>query len=165
MLQYDKRRENNMKRFLIVLSIIILSTNFNFTMAATQAPIKPVVQSAVTAPVETAAVKVNSLDLVKNPNKYLNKNIIMDCKFDKFSTLGLDYKPAMKSSEDFISFLIKRDDTINDIPLSELKIFLDKKTAEKHINLKSGDGITVTGKVFSAALGDPWVEVTKLEKK
>jgi len=42
---------------------------------------------------------------------------------------------------------------------------LDKKTAEKFINLKSGDNITVTGKVFSAALGDPWVEVTNLEKK
>ena len=37
-------------------------------------------------------------------------------RFDKFSTLGLDYKPAFKSSEEYISFLIKRDDTTFDIP-------------------------------------------------
>ena len=158
-----------MKRFLIVLSIMILGLNFNYVNAATKAPVKPAAQPAaqpvVTKPVESETLKVNSLDLVKNPTKFLNKNIMMNCKFDKFSTLGLDYKPAMKSSEDFISFLIKRDDTINDIPLSELKMFLDKKTAEKFINLKSGDDIIVTGTVFSTALGDPWVNVTKLEKK
>ena len=165
-----------MKRFLIALLIIFLGFNCNYANAATKAPAKPAkpavqqavqpaAQPAVTKPEETVAVKINSLDLVKNPSKFLDKNIIMHCKFDKFSTLGLDYKPALKSSEDFISFLIKREDTINDIPLSELKMFLDKKTAEKFINLKSGDDIIVTGTVFSTALGDPWVNVTKLEKK
>ena len=157
-----------MKRFIILLSVILLGANFNCINAAAPvaapATVKPV-QTVATKPDTNAVVKVNSLELVKFPNRYLEKNIIMNCRFDKFSTLGLDYKPAMKSSEDFISFLIKRDDTLNDIPLSELKIFLDKKTAEKFINLKSGDDITVTGKVFSTALGDPWVEVTKLEKK
>jgi len=157
-----------MKRFIILLSVILLGANFNYAAAPAPAPEKAPVkqeQAVATKPAEGGVIKVNSLDLVKNPDKYINKNIVMNCKFDKFSTLGLDYKPAHKSSEDFISFLIKRDDTINDIPLSELKIFLDKKTAEKFINLKSGDNITVTGKVFSAALGDPWVEVTNLEKK
>jgi len=158
-----------MKRFIILLLILFLGANFNCVNAAApvatpeKAPAKQE-QPAVAKTDNNAVIKVNSLDLVKFPNRYLDKNITMNCRFDKFSTLGLDYKPAHKSSEDFISFLIKRDDTLNDIPLSELKIFLDKKTAEKFINLKSGDDITVTGKVFSAALGDPWVEVTKLEK-
>ena len=159
-----------MKRFIILLAVILLGTNFNCVNAAApvatkeKAPVKQE-QAAVTKPDNNAVVKVNSLELVRTPNRYLEKNIVMNCRFDKFSTLGLDYKPAHKSSEDFISFLIKRDDTLSDIPLSELKIFLDKKTAEKFINLKSGDEITVTGRVFSTALGDPWVEVTKLEKK
>ncbi|MBQ6516088.1 hypothetical protein IJI31_02800 [bacterium] len=158
-----------MKRFIILLSIIFLGSNFNCINAAApvatpeKAPVKQE-QKVVTKPADNEVIKVNSLELVKFPNRYLDKNITMNCRFDKFSTLGLDYKPTHKSSEDFISFLIKRDDTLNDIPLSELKIFLDKKTAEKFINLKSGDDITVTGKVFSTALGDPWVEVTKLEK-
>lgn len=158
-----------MKRFIILLSVILLGANFNCINAAApvatpaKEPVKQE-QTAITLP-DNAVVKVNSLDLVKFPNRYYEKNIVMNCRFDKFSTLGLDYKPAMKSSEEFISFLIKRDDTLGDVPLSELKIFLDKKTAEKFINLKSGDDITITGKVFSTALGDPWVEVTKLEKK
>ena len=35
----------------------------------------------------------------------INKNIKISGKFDKFSTLGLDYEPAMKSSEKYIGFL------------------------------------------------------------
>ena len=86
----------------------------------------------------------------------------MEAKFDKFSTLGLDYKPAFKSSEDYISFLIKRDDTQYDIPLSEMKLFLKRSEAEKHIDLKTNDEISIIGKVFSDALGDAWIEVEKL---
>ena len=87
---------------------------------------------------------------------------ITKAKFDKFSTLGLDYKPAMRSSENYISFLIQRPDvTDHNIPLSELKIFLNRTEAEKHIDLNSGDVIEFTGKVFSNALGDPWMDVDK----
>ena len=118
----------------------------------------------------TAAVKtqqaaatystVNPLDVVARPNFYLNKNIKIKAKFDKFSTLGLDYKPAMRSSEKYISFLIQRPDVCDhNIPLSELKIFIDRTVAEKHIDLNSGDEIEFTGKVFSTALGDPWMDV------
>lgn len=104
---------------------------------------------------------VNPLDLVTRPNFYLNKNVRIKAKFDKFSTLGLDYKPAMKSSEKYISFLIQRPDiTDHNIPLSELKLFLDRTEAEKYIELNSGDVVEFSGKVFSTALGDPWVEVT-----
>ena len=65
-------------------------------------------------------------------------------------------------SEDYISFLIQRPDiTDHNIPLSELKIFLNRDEAEKHIELDAGDEIEVCGKVFSNALGDVWMDAEK----
>lgn len=122
------------------------------------------VNTAATAQTHQAAsyLTVSPLDVVARPNFYLNKNIKIKAKFDKFSTLGLDYKPAMRSSEKYISFLIQRPDVLDhNIPLSELKIFIDRTVAEKHIDLNSGDEIEFTGKVFSTALGDPWMDVDK----
>lgn len=113
-------------------------------------------------PMQTSSVsyvEVNPLDVVNRPSFYLNKNIKIKAKFDKFSTLGLDYKPAMRSSEDYISFLIQRPDvTDHNIPLSELKIFLKRDEAEKHIDLDSGDEIEFGGRVFSNALTDAWMD-------
>ena len=107
-------------------------------------------------------VTVNPLELVARPNFYLNKNVKIRAKFDKFATLGLDYKPAMRSSEKYISFLIQRPDVYDhNIPLSELKIFLNRTEAEKHIDLNSGDIVEFEGRVFSTALGDPWMDVDK----
>lgn len=107
-------------------------------------------------------ISVNPLDVVNAPDRYLNKQIKIKAKFDKFATLGLDYPPAMKSSEKFISFLIQRPDVLDhNIPLSEMKIFMNRTEAEKHIDLNSGDIIEFCGKVFSTALGDPWIEVSK----
>ena len=74
----------------------------------------------------------------------------------------MDYKPAFKSSEEYISFLIKRDDTTYDIPLSEMKLFIKREEAEKHIDLKTNDEIQIIGTVFSDALGDTWIDVSKL---
>ena len=105
---------------------------------------------------------VSSLDIVKCPANYLNKTVKMKAKFDKFSTLGLDYSVAYRSKDDYISFLIKRDDTKYDIPLSEMKLFITRKEAEKHIDLKLNDEIEIVGKVFSDALGDAWIDVTSL---
>ena len=88
-----------------------------------------------------------------------NKNVKIKARFDKFSTLGLDYKPAMKSSEDYISFLIQRPDVLDhNVPLSELKIFIKRTEAEKHIDLDAGDIVEFSGKVFSNALGDVWMD-------
>ena len=106
---------------------------------------------------------VKPLTVVNSPSTYLNKVIIMDAKFDKFSTLGLDYKPAMKSSDNYISFLIKRDDTDYNIPLSEMKLFLKRDVAEKFIDLKTNDEIQIKGTVFSNALGDAWIDVSELK--
>ena len=108
-------------------------------------------------------VSATPLSVVAAPQKYLNKTITMKATFDKFSTLGLDYKKAMRSSADYIGFLVQRDDvTDHNVPLSEMKLFIKRDYAEKFIELDSGDKIQITGKVFSNALGDPWVDVSKI---
>ena len=112
--------------------------------------------------VQTTESTVRPLSVVNSPRTYLNKKITMNAKFDKFSTLGLDYKPALRASDNYISFLIKRDDTTYDIPLSEMKLFLKRELAEKNINLKTNDKIKITGTVFSDALGDAWVDVENI---
>jgi len=105
---------------------------------------------------------VSSLDIVNSPHTYLNKKVVIKGKFDKFTTLGLDYKTALRSSEKYISFLIKRDDSTHDIPLSEMKLFLKRELAEKYIDLKTNDEISINGTVFSDALGDAWVDVEQI---
>ena len=105
---------------------------------------------------------VKPLDLVDNPDVYLNKKVRVTAVFDKFSILGLDYKPAMRSSEKYITFLVQRPNVSNDIPLSELKNFLSREMAEKFIELNNGETIEYTGTVFSTALGDVWVDVDSL---
>lgn len=103
---------------------------------------------------------VSPLDLVSNPSAYMGKKVKFQAKFDKFSTLGLDYQPAMRSSENYITILIQRPDVSDhDVPLGELKIFMDRKAAEKHIDLNSGDEVEIAGTIFSKALGDAWLNV------
>lgn len=148
------------KRNIISLTLAIALT-IGITVNNVNTNAAPV--AVMNAPVQQQAVQyttVNALDVVANPYKYLKKNIRIKAKFDKFSTLGLDYAPAMRSSEKYISFLIQRPDITNhNIPLSELKIFLDKDIAEKNIDLDAGDEVEFTGRVFSVALGDPWMDV------
>lgn len=115
-------------------------------------------------PAPVTIIEVKPLDVVASPTKYLHKKIRVKAQFDKFSTLGLDYKPAYKSSEDYITFLIKRDDVVNYVvPLSEMKNFLPRSLAEKYIDLKPGDEIEYVGTVFSDALSDTWVDVESFE--
>jgi len=119
-------------------------------------------------PVKAADVpnykQVNALELVNNPQTYLNQKVKIKATFDKFSTLGLDYKPAMRESKNYISFLIKRPDVTNgNIPLSELKLIIKREKAEKLIDLESGDKIEFTGNVFSSALSDPWIDVENVK--
>ena len=106
----------------------------------------------------------NPLSIVNKPNAYLNKHVTVSARFNKFTALGLDYKPAMRSSETYISFLIFRPDTDKNIPLSELKLFITRKSAEKLIDLKEGDLIKFSGTVFSTALGDAWLDVDSITK-
>lgn len=114
---------------------------------------------------QTAAIiNTTSLNIVQNPAKYLNKTVKMQATFDKFSTLGLDYSKAKRESTKYISILIQRDDVVDhNIPLSEMKLFIKKEMAEKHIDLDAGDKIELTAKEFSTALGDPWLDVEELK--
>lgn len=152
-----------MKNLKIITLALLISIGSGLTInkVCSQTPTPTIVRAVVPqqqAPIEY--VSVNPLDVVANPYRYLRRNIKIKAKFDKFSTLGLDYSPAMRSSEKYISFLIQRPDISNhDIPLSELKIFLKKEVAEKNIDLDAGDEIEFTGKIFSTALGDPWMDV------
>ncbi|MCM1265675.1 MAG: hypothetical protein NC200_05695 [Candidatus Gastranaerophilales bacterium] len=130
---------------------------------ATQTPVTKTTKPAVQHTIPLTNL-VNPIDVVKKPSSYIGKKINVSARFDKFATLGLDYKPAFRSSETYISFLIMRNDTNKNIPLSEMKLFIKRSAAEKLIELKEGDKVQFTGTVFSSALGDAWVDVEKLEK-
>ena len=155
------------KKFLFF--ILILSLSIACTSDCTQFQLTAKAESVQQNIQQSVFVSVDPLELVKAPNKYLKKNIKMKATFDKFTNLGLDYKPAFRSSQDYISFLILREDVgDNIIPLSEMKLFLTRKAAEKFIELEVGDKIQIEGTVFSSALSDTWIDVSKiivLEKK
>lgn len=147
---------------------------FRISQANTKAPVKqqpkakPAIQSTPAAqnPIQAQAKPINTtaLNIVNDPNKFLNKTVKMQATFDKFSTLGLDYSKALRKSADYIGILIQRDDVLDhNIPLSEMKLFLTKTMAEKHIDLDTGDKIEITAKVFSVALNDPWLDVVDLK--
>ena len=44
----------------------------------------------------------------------------------------------------------------------KMKIFLKRAEAEKFIDLNAGDEIEFSGKVFSTALGDAWLDVFQI---
>jgi len=155
-----------MKKLLIILSAIMLSiSGFSFAENAVleNNNVKPAITEKKPETFNYSIyTMVSPLDVVARPAFYLNKNINIRGKFDKFSTLGLDYAPAMKSSDKYITFLIQRPDVLDhNLPLSEMKCFLPREDAEKFIDLNSGDSVEFWGTVFSNALGDVWVDVKK----
>jgi hypothetical protein len=128
-------------------------------------------KSTVTpTPAETVPetfIDVTPEELVDKPQDYLNKNVKFTGKFFAFSSLALDYKPALRSSKTYLSFLILRSQS--HVPLSELKLALlipkEKDPENALISvLKDGDTIELSGKEFSTALGEPWVDVHHIKK-
>ncbi len=123
--------------------------------------------AAVTAPAaETSASyqTVSPVDLLKDPSGFLDKNVSFEGVFNNFSSLGLDYKKAMRDSKDYVSFLIRRPDvTHHTIPMSELKLIFPRKKSEDVMHLETGDKILVKGKVFSTALNEPWLDVAEIK--
>ena len=109
-------------------------------------------------------IKLTSpLLLVNAPAQYLNKSVEFTAKFNKFSSLGLDYPPAMRASQVYTGVLVERDDVkTHVIPLSELKMFIKIDKLKKFTDLASGDKVKIKGKVFSAALDDPWLDIEEL---
>ena len=116
------------KNFIIGLILIGFIGFFGNNLTTNADTKKPQVQQAKTT-VQKATL-ATPLNIVADPNKYLNKTVKMQATFDKFSTLGLDYKKALRPSSEYIGILIQRDNVVdNNIPLSEMKLFL-KRFAE-----------------------------------
>lgn len=152
--------EGKMKKNIILTIAIAL---FLGLFIQAQKPILAQAQKTTQTQTTQKAINALPLNIVASPGKYLNKTVKMQATFDKFSTLGLDYKKALRASTDYIGILIQRDDVVDhDIPLSEMKLFLKKDLAEKHIDLNTGDKIEITAKVFSTALGDPWLDISNI---
>ena len=110
---------------------------------------------------------VTTQQLVDNPNQYLHKNVKFTAPFHAYSSLALDYKPALRPSKSFLSFLILRPNS--KVPFSEIKLAMpipkDKDPKNKLLqDLKDGDTIEVAGTVFATALDEPWVDVKQLVK-
>ena len=155
-----------MKKIIISLFLSLFIANLSYGAAVQQKPAaQPQAKSTaqVSTPIQ-APINTTSLNIVAHPQYYLNKTVKIQATFDKFSTLGLDYSKAMRSSAKYIGILIQRDDVVHhNIPLSEMKLFLTKEMAEKHLDLDTGDKIELTAKVFSTALNDPWLDIVDLK--
>ena len=113
------------------------------------------------------AVSVTTEELVTKPQQYLNKDVKFTAKFSSFNSLALDYKPAFRSSRNYISFLVFRPNT--HIPFSELKLAMlipKEKDPETHMlqTLKEDDTLEVYGRVFACPLDEPWLEVIKIKR-
>ena len=103
--------------------------------------------------------------LLQEPEKYIGKKIRFRGKFSSFTTLALDYEPALRKPKDYISLCIFRPDS--KIPLSELKLAYPVKEAKENITireLEEGDLIEIFGKGFSSALDEPWVDILAIKK-
>lgn len=102
--------------------------------------------------------------LLDTPEKFIGKKIKFRGKFSSFTNLALDYDPALRKSKDYISLCIFRPDT--KIPLSELKLAYPLNEAKENTvirDVEEGDLIEFYGQVFSAALGEPWVDIDSLK--
>lgn len=118
-------------------------------------------------PVIENVVAVTTDDLVEKPHNFMGKNVKFTCSFFAFSNLALDYKPAYRSAKTHISLLVSRDK--KKVPLSELKLAMmtpKEKDPDTQLltGLKEGDTLEITGKVFSTALDDPWVDILRMKK-
>jgi hypothetical protein len=118
-------------------------------------------------PVIENVVGVTTDQLVDKPHEWMNKNIKFTADFHAFSSIALDYKPAMRASKNYLSFLVFRPNS--KIPYSELKLAMalpKDKDPENAVltGLKEGDELEITGHVFATALDEPWVDVLKLKK-
>lgn len=158
-----------MKKFIYAIVIIgLIAINFGVSLVAApdSAIAKKVTNVAATVapikPSEQSVLNVSPLSLVKNPEIYLNKTVTFSGEFVSFTSLGLDYKPAFRDGTKYIGILMKRPDVkAHTIPLSELKMLMTREMAEKNTDIETGDKFKLTGKVFSTALGDPWLDVTE----
>ncbi len=126
-------------------------------------PAKADNKPATPAPVPATALPVAPLDLLQDPDRFMNKTVVFEGTFNRFADIGLDYKKAFRDSKDYVSFFILRPDVVgHSIPLSELKLFYPRKKSDEVMDLESGDRVRVVGTQFSNALGEPWLDVDSI---
>lgn len=131
--------------------------------AAKEAQEKAATEKEIAASLATAT-KVDSLDLLKDPAKYMNKKVTFTGTFNRFADIGLDYKKAFRDSRDYVTFFIQRPDVSDHtIPLAELKLFFPRKKSSEVMDLETGDRIQVIGSEFSTALDEPWVDIEHIK--
>ncbi|MBX9667139.1 MAG: hypothetical protein K2X93_05945 [Candidatus Obscuribacterales bacterium] len=120
---------------------------------------------------EVVLTNVNNVSpeqLIEKPKDFLGKNIRFTADFAGFCTLALNYKPAFRPQKTHISFLVRKPDS--KVPLSEMKLALpipketDKTKNKLLTSLKDGDKLEITGKVFSTALDEPWIDVVAVKR-
>ncbi len=144
-----------MKKLSVSLSLTVLTLLFSVLFAG-----------AVT-PTSSPAVKpiaISSTQLVKEPATYLKKSVEFTGTLAGFSGLGLDYPAVKRDVKDYVTLLVYRADVPSayEIPLSELKIFVNRKLLKDFKRIGQGDTVKVTGTVISTALGDAWLEASKI---
>ncbi|HEY9686760.1 MAG TPA: hypothetical protein V6C52_07285 [Coleofasciculaceae cyanobacterium] len=110
------------------------------------------------------AQAVDSLEIMKNPNQYLNKKVTFTGTFNRFADIGLDYKKAFRDSRDYVTFFVLRPDVKeHTIPMAEMKLFFPRKKSDEVMDLESGDKIQLVGTEFSTALDEPWIDVEHIK--
>jgi hypothetical protein len=151
-----------MKKFIVnILTVLCLTVGIGVSNNAVSQNAPQKTQPTTTS---QAAVYAQPLEILNNAQKYLNKPVKIQAKFNRFTTLGLDYPKALRSSENYISFIVQRNDVVDhDVPLSEMKLFMERKLAESFIELDTNDKIKIDGVMFSNALGDVWIDVNKIQ--
>ena len=111
--------------FLVLFTALIL-TGSNFYTDKVIA--EPVAEKTVTTQ-EVNEQFISPHLIVNSPKSYLNQTVNIKAKFDKFSTLGLDYKSAFKSSEEYISSFV-----FNSMCFSASALFKNNFSSERGIS-------------------------------
>lgn len=104
-------------------------------------------------------------DIVANPKAYKGKKVKFLGDFYSFSSLPLDYPPAMREAKNHIGIVLARPDH-KQIPLVEMKLAVKLdifKNAGERLSLEQGDTLKLSGRVFEVALGEPWLDITSIE--
>ena len=154
-----------MKKIILnILTVLIALAGIGFSSNAISQNAPNTIEQQIITNLTTTSSYVAPVEILNNAQKYLNKPVKIEAKFNRFATLGLDYPKALRSSEEYISFIIQRNDVVDhDVPLSEMKLFMKRELAENFIELDTNDKIKIDGVMFSNALGDVWIDVEKIQ--
>jgi hypothetical protein len=158
------RNVRSVNKVLVAICTVAMLATSSITYAVTPVAVPAKATSKATHNVAVKATPVGLQTLLKNPQPYLHKPVVFSGTFSTFSSLGLDYKPALREAKNYVTVLLFRPDVLpaHKIPLSEVKIFIRRKESEKLPDLETNYVVTIEGIPFSTALGDVWVDLTKV---